>query len=340
MSTSLGSFSPLSAFTAEIDDARADADRVLGDRARHQAGADLVLLFLAEVVADEHDLLAGFLDADRRAFRRAFVGAEDALEVRVRLEVRLGDFGRLQVIAAAVLDADDLDVGVLGLHLVEEAVAAVDAGPARLVVHDHGDFAGIADQFGHLVGGDRGGRHAIRVAGRQRDVAVDARVEGDDRDVGGLRLLQERNGGLAVERGEAQRLRLLGQRSRQHVDLLVDHRFGFRALEGDPDVVGFSRLFGAELHGLPELMLEALGDERDVDVVRACVGCKADRHEGAERHANVPIPQHRDSSTSVIVPVAVAASCSAGGGGSLAAGSPFQPHSSMPQARFRRRMSA
>ena len=62
-----GSFSPFSALTAEIDGALADADRVLRDRAQHEARVDILLLLLAQVEADQHELLARFLDADRRA---------------------------------------------------------------------------------------------------------------------------------------------------------------------------------------------------------------------------------------------------------------------------------
>ena len=86
---------------------------------------------------------------------------------------------------------------MLGLHLVEEAVAAIDAGAARLIMHDDGDVALIADQRGHLVGGSARGGDVVGRAGGQRNVAVDAGVEGDDRDLLGLRLLQERDGGLA-----------------------------------------------------------------------------------------------------------------------------------------------
>src|SRR5262249_59916213 len=101
-------------------------------------------LRFAGIEPNENELLARFLDADRGANGRAFVGAENALEVRVRLDVCLGDFGRLEVVARAVLDADNLDVAILSLDPVDEAVAAVDAGTARLGVDDGGDFAGPA----------------------------------------------------------------------------------------------------------------------------------------------------------------------------------------------------
>jgi hypothetical protein len=78
-----------------------------GSRPSAQTRLDRVLLLLARVEADEHEpLLARFLNVDRRAFRRPFVGAEDALEIRVRLDVRLGDLGRLQKRANFLVSAD------------------------------------------------------------------------------------------------------------------------------------------------------------------------------------------------------------------------------------------
>ena len=59
----------------------------------------------------------------------------------------------------------------------------------------------------------------------------------------------------------------LVERRLQHLDLLVDVGLGVGALEGDLDVELLGRLLGAGLHGLPELVLEALRDERDVRLV-------------------------------------------------------------------------
>ena len=82
-----------------------------------------------------------------------------------------------------------------------------------------------------------------------------------------LRLLQQRAGGLAVERGEADRVRALVERRLQHLDLLVDIGLGVGSLERDLDVELLGGLLGAGLDGLPELVLEALRDERDVRLV-------------------------------------------------------------------------
>ena len=70
----------------------------------------------------------------------------------MRLHHRLRDIGRFELIAGAVLDVDDVHVGVLALHLIDEAVAPIDARPTRLVVDDDSDFALVADHLGHLVG--------------------------------------------------------------------------------------------------------------------------------------------------------------------------------------------
>ena len=105
-----------------------------------------------------------------------------------------------------------------------------------------------------------------------------------DRDIGVLGLLQQRDRGLAVERREADRGGLLVERGLEHLDLLVDLRLGLRALEGDLDVEIFGGLLRAQLDGLPELVLEALGDDRDVGVAAptacrrqsgAAVGCRS-----------------------------------------------------------------
>ena len=97
-----------------------------------------------------------------------------------------------------------------------------------------------------------------------------------------MRLLQQRDCRLGVECGETERLRLLGERGREHVDLLVDHGLGFRSLEGNPDVVLLRRLFRAGFDGLPELVLEAFRDERNVGFVRARKTCPANERANAD----------------------------------------------------------
>src|SRR5439155_24329915 len=89
------------------------------------------------------------------------------------------------------------------------------------------------------------------------------RVEADDRDVLVLRLLEQRDRRLAVERGEAECLRLLVDRRLQHLHLLVDLGLVLGTLERDAHVVLDRGLLRALLHGLPELVLEALRDHRD-----------------------------------------------------------------------------
>src|SRR5439155_10030852 len=162
----------------------------------------------------------------------------------------------------------------LVLDLVGEALDPVDAGAACLIVRDDRDVATPADERRHLVRRRRCGRDVVGRGGRDRDVAVDARVEADDWDVRVLQLLEQRDRRFAVERREAERVRLLVDRGLQHLDLLVDLRFVLRSLERDGHVVLRRGLLGALSHGLPELVLEALRDHRDEEL-GCCAGTAA-----------------------------------------------------------------
>src|SRR3954468_3571495 len=248
-----------------VDALGADADGVLGDGAGLDAAVDGIELLLAGVVADGHDLLlvAGLLEGVEDALDGALVRAEEALEVGVRGHHRLGDVGRLHRIAGAVLDVHDLDVRVLGLHLVDEAVAPGDAGLRGLVVDDDRNLARVADQGGELVCLDARGGDVVGGDRGDGDVAVDARVEADDRDVRGLGLVQEIAGGLAVEGGEADRSRVAAQGRLQHRELLVDLGLRHRTLVRGRDAQLGGLVQGALLDGLPELVLLALRDDRD-----------------------------------------------------------------------------
>ena len=171
---------------------------------------DGIDLELAGVVADDHEVFeAELVDGVDDADRGAFVGAEEASHVRVGGEHAERDVGRLLVLAGAVVGADDLDVGIHLSHPVEEAIAAVDAGAAGRVVHDDADLAGTTDGLGHLVGGERRSGDVVGRGGGDGDVTVDAGVEGDDGDAVGLELLERGQRGLAVERREADRVRVL-----------------------------------------------------------------------------------------------------------------------------------
>src|SRR5439155_8532971 len=138
-------------------------------------GTDRVHLLLTRVVADDRDLarLSGFLHAVEHADGRSLIRAEDTLEVRVRLKDRLREVGGLELVAAAVLRRDDLDVRVLVLDLISEALHTVDAGAAGLVVRDDRDFTASADKGGHLVRRRPRRRDVVGRRGRERDVTVD-----------------------------------------------------------------------------------------------------------------------------------------------------------------------
>src|SRR5215217_3009079 len=140
----------LESLHGSLDCLVANVDRVLGDSARHETLLNRLLLLLAGIVADDDDFPVHLPGSVDHADRRTFVGAEDALELRIGLENRLRDLRRLQVIAGAVLDAHDIDLRVLLLDAVHEAVPPVDARAAGLVVHHESDVAFATDQFGHL----------------------------------------------------------------------------------------------------------------------------------------------------------------------------------------------
>ena len=166
--------------------------------------------------------------------------------------------------------------GAFGLHPLHEPVAAVDAGLAGLVVHDQRDLALAADQLGQVLG--RLGRGGL-VVGRgrgQRDVALDAGVERDDRDVLRLRLLHQRRARLASPaRRSRARPGFFSIALVSIVTCCLDVLLGRRALEGDPRALGLGLLLGALLDRLPELVLEALGDDRDVRLLAAATAAAA-----------------------------------------------------------------
>ena len=121
-----------------------------------------------------------------------------------------------------------------------------------------------------------------------RNVAVDAGVEGDDRDLGVLGLLQQRDGRLAVDRGEADG-RAASWRARPRACRSAGRPAP--SVSGPSNVTLTSKslrgLLGAGLHGLPELMLEALGDERRC---RACPAPARRRScRGGQRRRRAPM---------------------------------------------------
>src|SRR5579864_4877705 len=82
--------------------------------------------------------------------------------------------------------------------------------PVRLVWSCTTTATSPASPIAPAIGGEPRGGQIIGGAGGQRNIAVDAGVERDDRDLRALRLLQQRDRTLGAERGG------------EHVDLLVD----------------------------------------------------------------------------------------------------------------------
>src|SRR5439155_10265470 len=97
--------------------------------------------------------LVQLLDRVDHADRRTLIGAKETLDVWIGLDHGLGEVCGLELITTAVLRADDLDVGILGLHLLQEAIPAVDAGAAGLVMDNEADLPGASDRFRQLVRG-------------------------------------------------------------------------------------------------------------------------------------------------------------------------------------------
>src|SRR5712692_953275 len=214
----------LDGFHRGVDALVADADRVLGNSAGFHATAHRVSLLLARVVAndDQFAALVELFDRVQYADDRALIGAEEPFQVRMSLHHSFGDIGRLELIARTVLDIDDVHVGVLALHLVDEAVAPIDTRAAGLVVYDQADFARVTDHFGHLVCSRAGRGDVVSRGSGHGDGAIHARVEADDRDLGRLGFFEQRHDGFAVQRRQTDRLWLFVKRGLQHLDLFVD----------------------------------------------------------------------------------------------------------------------
>ena len=131
------------------------------------------------------------------------------------------------------------------------------------------DLAFVADQLGHLVGGERGGGHVVGGGGGDRDVAVDAGVEGDDRD---LRRPGPSSAAGSPPGCRAPRSRWPAASCASAAESMSICLSTIASVSGpskrDLDVEVLGGLLGAGLHRLPELVLEALGDQRDVGLLR------------------------------------------------------------------------
>ncbi|MEZ4619637.1 MAG: hypothetical protein R2867_29595 [Caldilineaceae bacterium] len=172
------------------------------------------------------------------------------------------------------MNVHNLNVGMGLFHAVDKAIAAVDAGATGLIVDDDRHFALITDQFGHVVSRFAGRGQVVGGRGGDGNIAIDAGVKADDGDPLLFGAFQQRHDGLAIQCGEANRGWIFVQCRLQHFNLLVDHRFGLRPFEGDVNIKFCGGLLGAGFHCLPELVLKAFGDDRDVRLgVGTDLGC-------------------------------------------------------------------
>ena len=129
---------------------------------------------------------------------------------------------------------------------------------------DHADRALLAlEQLDHVLGGLSGGGLVVRLDGGDGDVGLNTGVEGDDRDALSIDLRQQVSGSLGVEGGEADGSRAGVQRGLELIGLLGHLGLVLRADEVDLVAQLVTGLLGTFLHGLPEAVLEALGDEVD-----------------------------------------------------------------------------
>ena len=140
-------------------------------------------------------------------------------------------------------------------------VTGFDGGRRRDLALDHREHL-VRRERGRIVAvGGRGG--VDRPLGSVRNAGVEA----DDGYVLLHRLVQLIHDGVRVERREADGGGILRHRVDQHLHLGLDVGFGGRSLEGDLHVVLFRRGFRSLLDRLPELMLEALRDDGDVQLI-------------------------------------------------------------------------
>ena len=129
---------------------------------------------------------------------------------------------------------------------------------------DHADGALLAlEQLDHVLGGLGGSSLVVRLDGGDGDVGLNAGVEGDDRDTLLVDIFQQVGCSLRVEGGEADGGRAGVQSGLQLVGLLGHLGLVLRADELDLVAQFLTSLLGAFLHGLPEAVLEALGDQVD-----------------------------------------------------------------------------
>ena len=165
------------------------------------------------------------------------------------------------------------------VHLVDEAGGAAGHGFRGGVLRQHGDdHGGLGGaggqrvretfQLQHLFRGQGGG--VLVVGGGGGDDGAFGRirhagVKADHGDAVGRALLELGQNGFGGQGREAQGVRLFDQFAVEGLDLQLDVGLGGRAV-----VVHFHAVFGrgflaARAHGLPEGVLLALGDDRDVE---------------------------------------------------------------------------
>ena len=219
-------------------------------------GARLHLLAGALALAaarrrDEHLAgQAGFLDGGRRADVHAVPEADDAAEIRVLLQNRLRDRLRLGGVPVGRLARDDLDLGMLGEHVLD-ALERVGAGGRRQrALHDRDlvrlALAGLDDRLCVLLAD----LDPVR-ADEARAAIGRAHVDLDDVDALVLGPLQQLGVGLDVWIVNDHDGRLLGDQRRHRLRARIGVPVRIAQLEFD--AIGLELLLEARVPALRQV---------------------------------------------------------------------------------------
>src|SRR5579862_1073443 len=219
------------------------------------------------VVADVFDFSreALFAQGLQHAHGAGFVAGEDAVEFRVGGEQFVGAAQGVFAGRAGVFFLDDLDVGIRLFDFVAEAVLAVLRAGAAGSVFEEEHIAFSAERFGQplgahcaaafVVGGDVG-RVIV-------EIRIDARVDDDERNLGGLRIVHGGGEEFCVDGGQPHCIDFLRDELANQRQLRFGLVAGIAGFENDLDVAFLRSGFSAFADRAPEFVRGAFGDDGD-----------------------------------------------------------------------------
>src|SRR6266496_3112176 len=252
----------------------AHAQRVLEDRALELLGLHRVHEDLARVEAQEHDLarLGDVLQGEEHARGGGFVDREDPLDVGAEAveQVLRGALGGVAGGAGVLVGGDHLHPGPRLLRLLEESALAVLGARRALLVAQEQGLALASEEPAQLIARQLTPLVVVRGHEAHDLVGLEAGVDHDRGDPEALRLLHWPHQGLRVEGGEDDPVHALAGEPLHDLDLLLAVVLAEGALPDDLDRDPIHRQVLAGLHrprvdALPELVGEALGDDRDLE---------------------------------------------------------------------------